>query len=383
MRVQLTAILITFGILFPCYQEEGTLPAGEDPAERNTSEDYLRIQFNFYDQNDGGGNPNLDESMTILEPMVLFQSRVSEKWTINAMFMSDIISAASVKSGEGKRFPSGVQSGASGDKYFALNIGAFYAWSDQVSVGGGISGAKEYEYSSLGAFLSTQYESADKNDTVTFKLSGYFDSLDLILFDGTEENSDSRQTAGVGLGWTHILGPETYMELNYDLTIQTGFLSTSYNSVVAAGSEVREILPDNRFRNALYGSLRHLVFDDLAIEPGAGFYLDDWGATAFHLNLTLFWEMVPGTVILEPHYRFHWQSEVDYFVSPQVSLIPEFRTQDPDLDQFSSHTLGLKTIFPDVPLMEKNTEIEIGFDYTIRSNNLDSFSVTFGFQWNF
>jgi hypothetical protein len=354
-------------------------PAPRAPA--NTSKDFVRIAFNFYDQDDGGGNPHLDEQMTVLEPQLLISKALSERWIGTFKFQSDLISAASVESG--KRFPSGKQSGASGDKYIGGEVGAFYAWSEQTTIGVTAGLSTEYDYRSVGGALSWSHTTVDKNDTFVVRLGLTSDTLDLIRWDGSEDGSDSRTSIGLGLGWTHVLGPRTIGTLNWDLTSQSGFLSTPYNSVVAAGTEVEEVLPDSRLRNALHARVRHLLWHDLAVEPGAGLYVDDWGATAWNLEFNVHWELVPNALIVRPGFRFHGQTEVDDFLDDSATVIPELRTQDSDLADFTSQTFSLKLLFPHVRFLGRDQELEIGFEYTTRSDDLDALSVTFGWQWRF
>ena len=372
----------------PAYAQEDPAPPPPEipveaprPALSNSSKEFVRFAFNFYSQKDGGGNPHLDEDMTVFEPQVLIGQTLSESWHGSLKLQGDIISAASVE--KGKRFPQGTQSGASGDKFFGVEAAAFYAWSDQTTVGGGLSLSTEYDYTSVGAFIRWTHDTADKNDTFVARLSVFSDTLDLILFDGSEDGSDTRRSLSLGLGWTHVIGPRTLGTLNWDLTTQNGFLSTPYNSVVAAGTEVREVLPDSRFRNSIFGRIRHLLFEDLAIEPGAGVYFDDWGATAFNFEMSATWEALPGTMFVRTAYRFHSQTEVDDFVPDSAAIIPELRTQDSDLADFTSHTVGLKFIFPQAPFLGENHEVEAGFEYTMRSDDLDALGFTLGYQWRF
>lgn len=353
--------------------------AAPKKLEAETSRDFLRFAFNFYEQTDGGGNENLEEDMTVLEPQLLLGVGLSENLSMSLKAQADIISAASID----KRFPPGTQSGASGDKYFGIEGGLFYAWSDQVKTGAAVSWSTEYDYKSLGANARVIYDTPDRNDTFVAKFSAYFDTLDIILFDGTEAGSEDRTSYSFGLGWTHVLGRKTAMTLNYDLTLQDGFLSTPYNSVVAAGTEVQEILPDSRMRHAFFGRVRHLLLEDLAVEPGLGFYFDDWGASAVNFELRAFWECVPGELILQPWYRYHYQTAVDQFVDVSETTIPEERTQDSDLDDFDSHTFGIKLVAPHVDIFGVDTELEIGGDWSVRSDSLNSFSVTVGFMVRF
>jgi hypothetical protein len=349
------------------------------PAEANTAKDFVRFAFNFYSQKDNGGNPNLDEDMTVLEPQILVNKALSDRWMGSAKFQADIISAASIE--KGKRFPPNTQTGASGDKYFGVDLGAFYAWSDQTTIGGGATTSTEYDYKSFGGYLKWTHDTASRNDTFLVRLGAYQDTLDIILFNGLGGSTDDRTSISLGLGWTHVLGPQTLGTLNWDLTSQSGFLSTPYNSVVAAGTEVQEILPDSRLRNAVHARVRHLLWDNLAVEPGLGAYFDDWGATAFNFEFMVFWEAMPGALIVRPWYRFHSQTEVDDFLSTSATTIPEFRTQDSDLADFTSHTVGVKLILPRI--FGGAQEFEVGVDYTMRSDDLDSMSLSAGWQWRF
>lgn len=361
----------------PASPAEAALP----PAEANTAKDFVRFSFNFYNQDDGGGNPNLPEDMTVLEPQILWSKPLSEFWSLSLKFQADLISAASIE--KGKRFPPGTQTGATGDKYFGVDAAAFYAWSEQTSIGAGVTGSTEYDYTSMGAYVRWIYDTESKNDTFVARFSGYFDTLDLIRFTGLNEGTDQKTSLSLGLGWTHILGPHTVGTLNWDITTQSGFLSTPYNSVVAAGTEVPEVLPDSRFRSSVHARVRHLLFDELSIEPGLGAYVDDWGARAFNVEVSLWWEMVQGLVIVRPSYRYHVQGEVDYFVDPSAAAIPELRTQDSDLADFHSHSIGFKVVFPSFSLLGDHHELELGVEYSRRSDRLDSFGTTVGYQWKF
>jgi hypothetical protein len=231
--------------------------------------------------------------------------------------------------------------------------------------------------------LSWSHTTADKNDTFVLRVGATSDTIDIIRWTGMTEGTDSRTSFALGLGWTHVLGPRTIGTLNWDLTSQSGFLSTPYNSVVAAGTEVEEVLPDSRFRNAFHARVRHLLWTDFAIEPGAGLYFDDWGATAFNVELAAYWEVAPGALLVRPSWRFHSQTEVDDFVDENAPSIPALRTQDSDLAEFTSHSFGLKLVFPKIVLFGQEQELEIGFEYTVRSDSLDATSVTFGWMTRF
>ena len=67
----------------------------------------------------------------------------------------------------------------------------------------------------------------------------------------------------------------------------------------------------------------------------------------------------------------------------QVGGLPEFRTQDSDLADFDSHTVGVKVLVPLFKFLGESQEFEIGVDRTSRSDDLDSTSLSAGWQWRF
>ncbi len=365
-------------------KEEAPQPEGGKRLLADTSRNYLRLAMNFYQQDDGGGNKDVDENMQVLQPQLLLGLGLTEKLSVSLMAQGGVVSAASASGGTRPDAESGASGGSGtrsllrGDRFFTIEPGVYYAWSDAVGTGVNASYHHEDTYDSAGVSARFVYTTPDKNDTFLVRGSATFDSLDVTYFDGSDGGSERRTTWGLGLGWTHVLGRRTQMTLNYDFTVQDGFLSTPYNSVLVAGTEVAEVLPDSRLRHALFGRVRHLLFDRLALEPGLGLYADDWFATAASLELRAFWEFAPGLFVLQPFYRFHWQSEVDAFTDRGDTAIPDERTQDPDLDRLTSHTLGLKIVAPGVRILGVDTELELGGEYTFRSDRLNSFSATFG-----
>lgn len=385
-------------------------------AKADDSKDFLRLAMNFYDQQDGGGNPDVDEDMQVLEPQLLVGFAVTDRLSFTVKAHGGVVSAASTNSGargrtsgttgggggggggedEDEDEDDGAVSGASagggekegtsladGDPFFGIEPAAFYAWSDAVGTGVGVTYGQEPSYRSIGGNARLVLTTPAKNDTFTIHGSATFDTVQVRRFDGTGAGDKSRNTFSGGVAWTHILTPKTVTSVSYDITWQHGLLSTPYNSVLVDGTEVTEELPGTRLRHALYGRLRHLLVGDLAVEPGVVLYADDWGVLAASPELRASWEIAPGVLILQPSYRFHWQREVDYFTGRSETSVPEYRTQDSDLSSFTSHSLGLKLVFPDITIFGASTELELGGDYTFRSTRLNGFSLTAGFKGRF
>lgn len=351
------------------------------------------VLLNFYDQSDSGGNPNQKEEVSIFQPMLLANFKLSEDWNVTLAMQSDFImgrsdsaSGASGRATAGAAPAGGGEDEGGGDSegfgiteiQFGGSLSFDWAWSRQTHVGAGASFSKEDNYRSVGGFLKWSFETEDRNDAFGVRLTGLSDTVELDYFDGTNGGEDDRVTFSPGLGWTHVLGPDTLLTLSYDLTIQRGELGTPAQSVVTGGTEVREVLPDSRIRHSLHARVRHLLFDALAVEPGVSLYADTWGVRAIGLEMAFHWEAVPGSFFVRPSYRFHSQTEVDAFLE-DGDAIPEFRTQDSDLGAFTTNTFGLKLSFLDSPIL--GDEFEILAEYSDRSDGIEWFTITVGFRW--
>ncbi len=392
-----STVMLLLPILCPLVQEENS--SREKYAQSRAIEESVQFIFGFYDQIDKGGDPSLNEEVTILQPMLLWNMALSETWGVSLKLQSDLIFGSS-DSQSGASRKSGTSTGGGGgddddddddddhdgfgwelsETYFLGNLGITYNWSGQTTLGMGFRLSTEDGYGSIGGNLQWIFETEDQNDAFSVNLTGYFDTLDVELFDGTNLGKDHRNSTSIGLGWTHILGESTLGTVNYDVTLQDGFLGTPSHSVLIGESEFTDNLPGSRTRHALYIRLRHLLIDPIAVEPAVGFYTDDWGADAFNLEFSLFWEIIPKYLLLRPSYRFHSQTEIDHFVPPNSPAIPKYRTQDSDLGEFDSHTIGLKITLFESPLLGE--EFSLMMDYSTRSDGISWYMIAIGFTWN-
>ncbi len=366
-------------------------------AEARQTIDMVQLSLNFYEQSDGGGNPNLKEEVTILQPMLLLASKLSEDWNASLMLQGDAIIGRSGSGASGSAAagtaPAGGGGGEEGEERDGerdgnLEIsevqytGVFtvgHRWTPFATMSAGLSLGNEEDYRSFGLHTRWLQESRDRNNAFLLRLSMYFDRLDVVTFDGADLGEDERRTFSPGLGYTRVLNERTLVSFGYDLTFQSGFLSTAKNSVVAAGTEVPEALPDTRLRHSLTARVRHLLAEPLAVEPEASVYVDDWGARGVAAALYLHWEAARGALILRPGLRWYAQSEVDDFLDPGAPSIPAYRTQDSDLGSFTTRTLSLKATFLKSWLF--GDELDLMGDVAERSDGIRWFSVTIGFTW--
>lgn len=367
------------------------------PAGARQTIDMVQLSLNFYEQEDGGGNPNLKEEVTILQPMLLLATKLSETWNASLMLQGDAIIGRSGSGASGSAAagtaPAGGGGGEEDDERDGERDGnleisevqytGVFTLGHQVTpfaaVSGGLSLGNEDDYRSFGLHTRWIQETRDRNNAFLLRLSMYLDRLDVVTFDGTDLGEDRRRTFSPGLGYTRVLNERTLVSFGYDLTLQNGFLSTAKNSVVAGGVEVPEQLPDRRLRHSLTARARHLLSEPLAVEPEASVYADDWGARGVAAAVYLHWEASVGALILRPGFRWYAQTEVDDFLDPSAASIPALRTQDSDLGTFTTRTLSLKATFLKSWLF--GDELDLMADVADRSDGIRWFSVTLGFTW--
>lgn len=353
----------------------------------------VTLQVGYYDRGDdqGSGNPFLDESLTVIEPLVLFSYNVSEDTTYYGKVSYDWVSSASIE--RLSSYPT--QSGASGDFYVGAELGLRTRTSDRWTLGGRAGASFEYDYFSAHLGADATWSRLDEDASVSFSVNAYFDSIDVIRYDGTEDGSDDRTTFSGSVIWSQVIGPRTTGDLGLTLSSQSGFLETAYNAVVledpglapnpalyneARGIEITEEVPDDRLRTAVHGGLRRSLGEGRAIELRGRVYSDDWGITAFDIE-PRFFQALGERHLLRFRYRYYTQSEADFFQDTflQANGTPEERTQDADLGDFSAQSFGVKWIHTP----STRWRWGVGVDFVDRDDGLDN---VFGFgsvTWSF
>ncbi|MFN0057880.1 MAG: DUF3570 domain-containing protein [Planctomycetota bacterium] len=369
-------------------------PLADPPAPSETGGEaghgHIGFRLGYYNNDDSGdGNPFLDESLTVIEPIFVFDYNLTNKLALNGTFSFDSVSSASID--RLSRYSE--QSGASGDTFFGLNLGTVYKISDVFRIGGHGSFSSEYDYQSLGAGLFLARDLADRNAILKWDVSGFLDTIDVIRFDGSEDGSDDRTSLSTGLTWYQIVSPKTHFELGGVVSSQSGFLETPYNAVViedsslppnpalenlARGREVTEVLPDTRVRTALFGRVRRSLSPLTAVEFGSRVYTDTWGITSFSFEPALHRWLVEDLLKTRMRYRYYTQTAADDF-SEHFSTEPSERTQDSDLGDFSAHAVGVRFDW----YATKRWRFDIGADYTMRSDGIDQLMASLGFTWEF
>lgn len=343
----------------------------------------IAFRLGLYSKDDAGdgtsaGNPFLDEDLTVIQPSMILDWGLSDISALSITANFDWVSSASIERlGDRNTFPGTQQSGASGDYYVGLDVAYRRQLSNTTRAGGHVGFGKEYDYLSVGAGGDIAWQGADRNSTFSAALNGYFDSIDLIRFNGIETGSDNRTSLAGTFKWNRVLDSASSMQFGGTVSNQSGFLATPYNSVFIGGvTETSEVLPDSRMRFSVYGSYRHWIMEGGAAEFASRIYTDDWGITGLSFE-PRWYQQVGDDLLMRFRYRYYNQSAADYFGT--FATTETYMTQDSDLGDFNSHTIGMRLIGYRNGLQGWDA----GIDYVLRDDDLDHIIASFGYLWTF
>jgi hypothetical protein len=347
------------------------------------------FRIGYYDNDDkGDGNPFLDEALTVIEPVVIVDYNVTDRLGVYSKFSYDDVTSASIE----RLSNFSEQSGASSDFYIGLDLGARYELSENRRVGGFVGGSVEYDYTSIGFGGDFAQDLAEKNATVKVSANVYFDSVDVIQFNGEEDGSANRRSYSATVSWYQIIDKRTHAETGATIGVQTGFLETAYNAVViedpadapnpnldnrARGTEVTEELPGTRVRGSVFGRARYSLLRNTALEGGGRLYADDWGIRSLTLEpVVRHWPLDS----LGGHlgYRYYVQSAADDH-DDHFTTSKSKRTQDSDLAAFDAHGIHGGISWMPWPSLEFNFDA----GYTFREDGLDQLMLSAGARASF
>lgn len=351
--------------------------------------------LNYYQNSDNGdGNPFLDETLMDIEPVIIFDYNVTDRFSINGDISYDYVSSASIDRLEDL----GHQSGATGDFYYGASLGGAYKLRPDLRIGGNLSFSTEYDYESIGLSGFVARDLNNKNTTLKLNLNAFQDTIDIIRWDGIQnEGTDDRTTLSLTGNWYQIITPSTHSELGISATHQAGFLETAYNFAViedpdgpsfrrrwgldqeGRGEVVREELPDTRTRGSIFGRVRTSLSPSTAVELGGRLYSDSWGISSVTIEPRLYQWLIKDSLSARLRYRFYVQTAADDYSEHFNLVTPEFRTQDSDLGDFTANGAGIKFSWH----VSETLRFDVSGDYILRSDGIDQVLGAVGFNWSF
>ncbi len=257
----------------------------------------------------------------------------------------------------------------------------------RINWGGSLSSEIDYKSLSASATLSRDYN--QRNTTLTAGLALTSDILDPIGSINTpfarmivantatpqpKGGTDTKQTTDFIVGWTQVINRSTLMQLNYSISMASGYLTDPYkiltiidpltglptsNNNTNELPYVYEKRPDSRSKNALFWRGVHHLTEDV-INLSYRYFWDDWGISSHTFDLHYRYELGNGSY-LQPHARLYLQSAADFYRHSlnDGEALPDFASADYRLGDFTATTIGLKYGKPMGDDQELSMRIEV------------------------
>lgn len=346
--------------------------------------DSVRLRYTYFDQ-EGRGYQSMagarpfgpgSQQASISEPQVEIVAHQGENITHRMWLPLDVVSAAS---------PDAIDVVSTSSRYQeagSIDLASTYKVSKVDELTSRFAIHLEENFRSWTVGLGWVRHLADDNAVVEASVNQTLDWIDAYLPGGFNREREGRSTTNLNLGFTQILSPTTVGHLNYGLTVQTGELGNTWNTLpLVDGTRGVEQLPRLRHRHALVGRLVQGLPWKGSVKLAYRFYVDSWGALANTIEVFLYqritrWLYVRGT------YRGHFQKGVDFW-QELAPLGDGYRTADSDLAQFDAHTAGAKLAL-ELPLRRlRSFSADVAYERYWRTNDLRAHivSAALGFQF--
>ncbi|HXJ19227.1 MAG TPA: DUF3570 domain-containing protein [Polyangia bacterium] len=356
----------------------GEEPAAHAPAYQIES---MAARFTYFDQ-DGLGYQSAagpvtgpgSERVTVSEPQSEVVAAVGDRMIERVAVGFDVVTAASPNH---KLFglPVGtpvdaISSASRINEAGEIDADTTYSWSPTTNLGFHADYHMEEPLESWGLGLLVNRSFADDNTVLSASLYQIVDWFDVYDLDGKHQGRGARSTTNGNFGITQLLTPTTIVLGGYGVTIQTGTLTNTWNTVpLSNATRGTEVVPDQRLRHAFSGWILQWLPWQGALKIGGRFYADSWGATAVTGDVTVSQRV--GRLTIDVGGRYHRQSAVDFFgtVFPPDRLV--LRTADSDLAALRAEALsaGLRW---DQPIGHRGQVISfaVNGEHYVRTNDL-------------
>lgn len=306
----------------------------------------------------------LDSDQTIVFRALAAIAGTVGKWSINASFVADVVSSASVdvRSSPGLSKVDVVTTASgtstSGGKMFDRRLqgtlGAGWQSGNGHAVNFSASYANERDYNSVSGALNG---SVDVYHRMTTLLGGVTFTRNWI---GSTLDSTFAKT-GYDVGWSvglaQVLSRRAVLRLRYDGAYGNGYMASPYRNVrfgnwttsrgqnqqivfsntTGATTGLPELVPTTRLRSALALELLHSLSPNLAIASQVRLGTDSWGVRNIAVGIELrgawrAWRLQLG-------YRFYAQSSASFFRTKYTLAASNYTyyTSDKELGQELGH----------------------------------------------
>ncbi|RMH42728.1 MAG: DUF3570 domain-containing protein, partial [Deltaproteobacteria bacterium] len=267
-----------------------------------------------------------EKATRVQQPMIDARLDVGDAGQLDAHFLVDVITSASVAAGnDGQPF----------SEYRYEAGGTYLHRFGDARVGAGVRASTEPDYRSVFVSGRGEFDFADRNTTLAIAAAAGFDRFDNdnTDFDAPFEPRKGAMTTTLGsLTLSQVLSPVAVASLTYDAARIGGDQENLYRqvSVGDALEQAPEAVPNVRWRHAIYASARAFVEPTRStLIAGYRYYFDTWEIRAHTPEIRLVQD-VARDVSVRLRYRYHRQSAA-FFYRDIYDRLERYRTDDPKL----------------------------------------------------
>ena len=311
-------------------------------------------------------------NVNVLYPNISLTTRVSESTSINARYLVDMITAASIRGSSNK---SGVSendergfddkisptsrttatkkvdavtaASSSGGRFeqpsfddvrneFNLGVTHLFA-GNRISVNGIYSRESDYSSKTIAGTISRNF--ALKNTMIEL---GYVHSWDLV-FPVTKGWTRTKNVVTYSANFSQLLGKNALIQFLSSYMEYSGYLADAYQQISIGPPDnptpYDPVHPDKRIRRALGSEFKFRVSQSSSVQIGYRYYWDSWEIRS-HTISTNYMTYLSPHVIFDLGLRHYLQSRA-YFFKPEYTQPEDLMTADIKLEEGYSNEVQL------------------------------------------
>jgi hypothetical protein len=347
MRMQLRTIARAFWLalagLFAAPTRGAVLP--EDRAD---------LMYHYYN----GGGTKVDG------PALLVRKGVGESVSAYASYFVDNVSCASIDVvTTASPFKEKRQEYGGGVDYLYRNT----------TVGLSVLRSNEPDYKTNTVGATVAHEVWDGLTTLSL---GYSQSYADISKAHTDF-SDHANRYQYKLGVSQVVTKSLLMTLNYEASLEDGYLQSPYRSARLLGLSVPEVYPRTRDSYAVaVGAVKGLGSDDGRLKGSAylryRYFWDTWDIRAHTLELG-YGSRLDERWLVEPRLRHYRQSAASFYADDFTTQMV-FMARDRELSDFSNNALGVKASYQLFNNRFNLSRLSLNFDYEFIRYHYNNFT---------
>jgi hypothetical protein len=372
---------------------------GQSGYRMKENEKYIDVNFLTSYYNQDGNNSAVEgglgtEQLTDVANILIVNIPLDSARSISATVGADFYTSASTDMIDDR-----MSSASSKDLRAYVSLGYQIKKLDSGwTYGGRLGFSSEYDYTSFNGGLNLTKEWNEGNSEFSLSGQAFIDQWKLYLPQELRGRvnvpTTDRRSYNVSAIYSQVLNKRMQFSLSAEAIYMEGLLSTPFHRVFFADSDQHDIerLPASRLKLPFSVRFNYFPVDQFILRTYYRYYTDDFGIDAHTLSIELPFK-VSDEFSIAPFFRYHSQSEADYFAPFSTHLSSEaFYTSDYDLSALSSQKYGLAFSYsPDFglargslvgrPFMFKSIEFRTAY-YT-RDTGLDAILFSANFNFNF